>query len=223
MASLPTGPFLNAEAIYKGLLAMGLTPNAAAGVAGNIYQESHGNPGSASGAGGGLFGETTANGGTVNGGSLAEQLSALTKYIAANGSIADINAHASTPQAAADYFSSKYERPGSPALSNREAAAEWTATAAQTGNWSSGVTTNTGADLSAGGLLGIPSQITGFFSDANTLITALAWLVQPSSWVRIGAFLVGLSLLLIAVHAFLAVGEGTPLLPSAPKIAPVPV
>ena len=220
MASLPTGPFLNAEAIYKGLLAMGLSPNAAAGVAGNIYQESHGNPGSGNSAGGGLFGETTANGGSASGGSLSEQLTALAHYIAANGSVADINAHASTPQAAADYFSTKYERPGIPALSNREAAAEWTAAAAQSGNWSSGVTTT--ADTS-GGLLGIPSQITGFFSDANTFITAISWLVQPSSWVRIGAFIAGVALLLLAIHAFLAVGEGGSLLPKAPAIVPVPV
>ncbi len=108
MASLPTGPFLNAEAIYKGLLAMGLSANAAAGVSGNIYQESHGNPSTPSGAGGGLFGETTANGGSTSGGSLAEQMSALAKYIAANGSVADINAHASTPKEAADYFSAHY-------------------------------------------------------------------------------------------------------------------
>lgn len=224
MASLPTGPFENAQAIYQGLLAMGLSPNAAAGVAGNIYQESHGNPSSTSGAGGGLFGETTANGGTVSGGSLTEQLTALAKYIAANGSVADINAHASTPTAAADYFESKYERAGIPALSTREAAANWTAQAAQSGNWGAGITTS-GASLtsSAGGILGIPTQITQFFSDANTLITALSWLVQPSSWVRIGAFIVGVALLLIAVHAFLAVGEGGDLLPKAPAIVPVPL
>lgn len=224
MASLPTGPFDNAEAIYKGLLAMGLTPNAAAGVAGNIYQESHGNPSSASGAGGGLFGETVANGGSTTGGSLSEQLSALSKYIATNGSVADINAHASSPQAAAAYFSDKYERPGIPALSNREAAAEWVAGAAQSGNWGAGVTTDAGAGLgTSGGLLGIPTEITQFFSDANTFVTAISWLVQPSSWVRIGAFLAGVALLLLAVHAFLAVGEGGSLLPKAPSIVPIPV
>jgi hypothetical protein len=219
MASLPTGAFLNAQAIYRGLLAMGLTPNAAAGVAGNIYQESHGNPGSASSAGGGLFGETVANGGSTTGGSLSEQLTALAKYIAANGSIADINAHASTPKAAADYFSSKYERPGIPAISNREAAAEWVAAAAQSGNWGSGVTASPGG----GGILGIPSQITGFFNDANDLVKALMWLVQPSSWVRIGAFIAGVALLLLAIHAFMAVGEGGDILPSLPAVMPVPV
>ena len=225
MASLPTGPFLNAQAIYRGLLAMGLNANAAAGVAGNIYQESHGNPQSPSPAGGGLFGETIANKGSATGGSLSEQLSALAQYIKANGSVADINAHASTPKEAADYFSSKYERPGIPALSNREAAAEWTAAAAQSGNWGAGVTTAPAGvgGGGSGGLLSIPTQITGFFSQANSFVTALMWIVQPGSWLRIGAFVAGVALLLLAIHAFLAVGEGDSILPKAPTIVPVPV
>lgn len=224
MTSLPTGPFANAEAIYKGLLGMGLTPNAAAGVAGNIYQESHGNPGSSSSAGGGLFGETIANGGTPGGGSLSQQLSALKSYIAANGSIADINAHASTPTAAAVYFSDKYERPGIPALSNRTAAAEWVAQAAQSGNWGAGITTSPNTSGGGGGgILGIPSEITNFFKDANTFITALGWIASPSSWVRIGAFIVGVALLLFAIHALIAVGEGGNIIPDIPKVMPVPV
>lgn len=222
--SLPTGEFLNAQAIYKGLLALGLTPNAAAGVAGNIYQESHGNPTAGNAAGGGLFGETIANGGSASGGSLTEQMSALAKYIAANGSIADINAHASTPKEAADYFSSRYERPGIPQLSNREAAADWVAQSAQSGNWGAGVTVNTSAGSSGdGGLLGIPSQITGFFGDANTFITMLMWIAQPTSWLRIGAFIVGVALLLFAIHALIAVGEGSDIMPKMPTIVPVPL
>lgn len=225
MVSLPTGPFDNAEAIYQGLLGMGLTPNAAAGVAGNIYQESHGNPASASSAGGGLFGETVQNGGSVSGGTLSEQLSALRSYIARNGSIADINAHASSPVAAATYFSDQYERPGIPALSNRTTAAQWVASAAQSGNWSAGVTVTDAAGGTGlgSGILGIPPQITGFFTQANTLITALMWLLQPSSWVRIGAFLVGAALLLFAIHALIAVGEGGDILPKAPAVVPIPV
>jgi hypothetical protein len=224
MASLPTGPFLNAQAIYKGLLAMGLTANAAAGVAGNIYQESHGNPSSGSGAGGGLFGETLANGGSVSGGSLTEQLSALDKYIKVNGSIADINAHASTPTAAAVYFSDRYERPGIPAISNRTAAANWVAGAASSGNWGAGVnvTPDTGGG-GGGGILSIPTDITNFFSEADKFVTLLMWLAQPSSWLRIGAFVVGVGLLLFAVHALIAVGEGGAMMPKMPNIVPVPI
>jgi hypothetical protein len=149
-------------------------------------------------------------------------LTALQQYIAANGSVADINAHASSPTAAATYFSDKYERPGIPALSNRIAAANWVAAAAQSGNWGAGVTTT--ADTSgAGGLLSFPSQITGFFSEADSLVTALMWITKPSSWVRILAFLAGIALLLFAIHALIAVGEGGDIMPKMPSVVPVPI
>jgi hypothetical protein len=217
--SLPTGPFENAEAIYKGLLAMGLSTNAAAGVAGNIYQESHGNPSEPSSAGGGLFGLTIANGGTVNGGTLAEQLSALEKYIQENGSIGAINANASTPQAAADYFSDNYEKPGIPDLSNREQAAEWVAEAAQSGDWGTSSGSPSGGG-SGGGLLSIPSEITGFFDDIDKTIK---FILNPSSWVRIVAFLAGAALLCIAVYALIDAAEGGSATGGMPQIVPVPV
>lgn len=78
------------------------------------------------------------------------------------------------------------------------------------------------ADLSAAGLLGIPSQITDFFSQADTLVKALMWLAQPSSWVRIGAFIAGVALLLFAIHALIAASTGAPMV-SLPKAIPVPV
>jgi hypothetical protein len=221
-ASLPTGPFENAEAIYKGLLAMGLSTNAAAGVAGNIYQESHGNPGSPSSAGGGLFGETTANGGSTTGGSLTSQLAALKAYIGKFGSIGDINANASTPAAAATYFSDKYERPGIPDINNRIAAAEWVAAAAQSGNWgtSAGSPDAPGGGGGGGGLLSIPSEISGAFDDVDHIVK---FLIAPSNWVRIAAFLAGVGLILFAAYSFIAVGEGTGGGPSMPTIVPIPV
>jgi len=220
MASLPTGPFENAEAIYKGLLAMGLSTNAAAGVAGNIYQESHGNPASPSGAGGGLFGETTANGGSTTGGSLTSQLAALKAYIGKFGSIGDINANASTPAAAATYFSDKYERPGIPDIQNRIAAAEWVAAAAQSGNWGTSAGTPDSGSPSGGGLLGIPSEIGDAFDDLDKVVK---FLIAPSNWVRIAAFLAGVALILIAAYSFIAVGEGSGGGPQMPTIVPIPV
>lgn len=71
-------------------------------------------------------------------------------------------------------------------------------------------------------LLSWPEQITGFFSDANSFVTKMMWLVNPQSWVRIGAFLIGLALLLFAIHAFIAVSEGKPII-SMPSVVPVPV
>lgn len=73
-----------------------------------------------------------------------------------------------------------------------------------------------------GGLLSIPSEITNFFSEADLFVKALMWIAQPSSWVRIGAFIAGVALFLFAIHAFIAAGKGEPLV-SVPNIVPVPV
>lgn len=127
--SLPTGPMQHESAIYGALRGMGLSPVAAAGVEGNLYQESHGDPHIYSPVGGGLFGLTNENGGSPNGGSLPYELHKLNVYIAQNGSIADVNAHAtgSTPEAqaasAARDFVLRYERAGIPAADTRMQAA----------------------------------------------------------------------------------------------------
>lgn len=91
------------------------------------------------------------------------------------------------------------------------------------GNAPTSAQTTSAAGIGSGGLLDIPSQITTFFSDANTFVTAITWIARPSSWIRIGAFLTGVVLLLLAIHAFLAVGEGGDILPKVPAIVPVPV
>ena len=90
----------------------------------------------------------------------------------------------------------------------------------------SGTVGNSGGTSSGGGggggILSIPSQITSFFSDADTFITLLAWIVNPTSWLRIGAFIAGVALLLFAIHAFIATANDKPLV-SIPKTIPVPV
>jgi NlpC/P60 family len=73
-----------------------------------------------------------------------------------------------------------------------------------------------------GGLLDFPSQITGFFNDANTFVTAIMWITKPSNWVRVVAFLAGIALLLFAIHALIAASNGEPLV-KAPTIVPVPI
>jgi len=120
----PTGPMMNSKAIAVGLFKMGLNKKAVAGVMGNIYQESHGNPHIFSSAGGGLFGLTIANGGRPGGGSLSYELGKLRQYIATNGSVSDINRHAGTAAEAAQYFCTKYERAGIADMGNRVAAAD---------------------------------------------------------------------------------------------------
>lgn len=81
----------------------------------------------------------------------------------------------------------------------------------------------TGSQGGLGGLLSIPSEITSFFSDADKFVNVLMWIVNPASWLRIGAFLVGIALLLFAIYAFVKVGEGESPLPKAPQTIPVPV
>ena len=150
----------NAKAIYSFLTNVGFTPNAAAGIVGNIEQESGGNPGE---AGGGLIQILRGNPGYTSSGSLAAQLQGVMTYIRANGSIADINEHASSPSAAALYFSNKYERPNAAAANNanREASAVEVAKAAKSGNWPSSV-----ANIS--GTTGAPAlQGTGGLSIAS--------------------------------------------------------
>lgn len=87
---------------------------------------------------------------------------------------------------------------------------------------SSGSGTANTADSIGGGLLSFPSQITSFFDDANKLVTAFMWFTQPSSWVRIGAFIAGFALLLFAIHALIAAANGSPIV-SSPSVIPVPV
>jgi len=73
------------------------------------------------------------------------------------------------------------------------------------------------------GILDLPASIGSFFGDADTFVTKLMWLVNPASWVRIGAFLAGVVLLLLATHALISVGSGGPVMPSMPSVMPVPV
>jgi hypothetical protein len=76
---------------------------------------------------------------------------------------------------------------------------------------------------SSGGLLSFPASITNAFGDVDALISHLAWLVNPASWLRIGAFLVGVALLLYAIYALVAIGDGGSMVPSMPSVMPVPV
>ena len=109
----------NAQKIANYLGASGLSKIAVAGILGNIEQESGGNPNAGTNPPGkGLIQELGDPGGSVS-----ADLPRVLSYIHANGSVADINAHASSPTEAAMWFSNKYERPGVPAMANRIASA----------------------------------------------------------------------------------------------------
>ena len=112
--------------IVRYLTAHGYTAMAATGIAGNIYQESMGNPESVGTGGGGLIGWTPLPAGFVTGNPVADlqtQLAALLTYNQQWAQyIPTLNAAAS-PTAAAYIYMTYFERPGIPAAYNREGAA----------------------------------------------------------------------------------------------------
>jgi LysM repeat protein len=122
----------NYAAIVSFLTAHGYTGIAAAGIAGNIYQESTGDPESVGSGGGGLIGFTPLPAGYVTGNAAADLQTQLNAILAYNQQwsqfIPALNA-ASTPTEAADIYMNDFERPGIPAASNREAAAQAVAAA----------------------------------------------------------------------------------------------
>lgn len=243
MAGIPE----NAKAIYTFLTGAGFSPDAAAGILGNIEQESGGNPESPSGGLIQILGQS--------GGTLKEQLQATMAYIRANGSVKDINAHATSPSAAALYFSTKYERPNAALANNqnRVASAELVAKAAESGKWPKGTAqdasggSNAALGLGGGiaaGIDAIPgfqflgsgvSTVTGIgqtvgdiataigaiSNDLTTALHFMAALFRPALWLRVGAFVVGL-LALFAGAFFIGKAMGIQG-PKMPNVIPIPV
>jgi LysM repeat protein len=122
----------NYAAIVSFLTSHGYTGNAAAGIAGNIWQESGGNPESVGDGGGGLIGWTPLPGGYVTGNPSADLQTQLAAILTFNRIwsqyIPALNA-ASSPAAAAAIYVTDFERAGIPAVGNREAAADAVASA----------------------------------------------------------------------------------------------
>jgi hypothetical protein len=122
----------NVTAIVSFLLANGYSDNAAAGIAGNIYQESKGNPESVGMGGGGLIGWTPLPSGFVTGDVAADLQTQLGQILVYNEQWASylpaLNAAAS-PADAAYIYVTDFERAGIPAASTREASADAVASA----------------------------------------------------------------------------------------------
>jgi hypothetical protein len=113
----------NYAQIVSFLTTHGYGPVAAAGIAGNIYQESGGNPESD----GGLIGWTPLPAGLVTGDPEADLQAQLAAILVFNNQFpADITVlnEASSPAAAADVYVTDFERAGDPMTWRREAAAE---------------------------------------------------------------------------------------------------
>ncbi len=122
----------NYATIVSFLVNHGYSRFASAGIAGNIDQESKGNPESVGSGGGGLIGWTPLPPGFVTGNPAADlqtQLNALLTYNQQWAQyIPALNAATSAVQAA-DVYMNYFERPGLPVAYNRESAAAAVATA----------------------------------------------------------------------------------------------
>jgi hypothetical protein len=116
----------NYATIVRFLTSHGYTRNAAAGIAGNIYQESKGNPESVGSGGGGLIGFTPLPAGYVTGNPAADLRTQLNAILTYNQQwsqyIPALNAASNATQAA-DIYMNYFERPGIPEAANREGAA----------------------------------------------------------------------------------------------------
>jgi len=116
----------NYATIVSFLTTHGYTRLAAAGIAGNIYQESKGDPESVGSGGGGLIGFTPLPGGYVTGNPAADLQTQLNAILTYNQQwsqyIPALNAASSASEAAYIYMSD-FERPGIPVAGTREAAA----------------------------------------------------------------------------------------------------
>jgi hypothetical protein len=122
----------NYATIVDFLVAHGYSDFAAAGIAGNMFQESKGDPESVGSGGGGLIGFTPLPAGYVTGNPAADLQTQLNAVLTYNQQwsqfIPALNAATSAVQAA-DIYMNDFERPGIPAASNREGAAQAVATA----------------------------------------------------------------------------------------------
>jgi hypothetical protein len=122
----------NVTAIVSFLLANGYSDNAAAGIAGNMYQESKGDPESEGMGGGGLIGFTPLPAGYVTGNpatDLQTQLNAVLTYNQGWASYLPALNAAASPADAASIYVTDFERAGIPAASTREASADNVASA----------------------------------------------------------------------------------------------
>jgi hypothetical protein len=114
---------LNYATIVNFLIGHRYTSMAAAGIAGNIFQESGGNPESGDATAGGLIGWTPLPGGYITGNAAADLQTQLAALLTFNDHLSEflpaLDA-TTTPADAAFVYMSDFERPGFPAASNRE-------------------------------------------------------------------------------------------------------
>jgi hypothetical protein len=197
----------NAQAIWSFLTGQGFNSNAAAGIEGNIEQESGGDPTAGSNPPGAGLIQILGD----SGGSLSSELQKTMAYIDANGSVSDINSNASSPAAAALYFSNKYERPA-PATannSNRENSAEEVYQAAQSGNWQPGAASAQTSSILSNPLASAVEPILSWLG--NQALSKFGVSDVKDAMERLGLILLGAALVLLGLsmlgHSIVTAGS----------------
>jgi len=126
------GSYPNSKTIMSYLVSQGYTPVAAAGIYGNMYQESGGNPEAGGPGNAGLIqwtpGSVASPYQPVMTGNpaydLGRQLADVMEWNTQNNALPNFMNTAVTPDQAAEMYMNQAERPGIPALANRQAAAQ---------------------------------------------------------------------------------------------------
>ena len=231
----------NAQVIWDDLIAAGASPLQAAGIEGNIAQESGGNPesqvpdptgtdpsawshglvmwndaGAGAGISGGANGKNAGSWGQYITGNPTADIGAQIDYLVQHGALAD--ATGTTPQDVALHFEQAFERaaPQYANLPNREDSAAMVANAAATGVWP----TTTSAAGTATGVWPATTSATGTAQTTGILSNAVGSIWSPPSGLITRALLVivGLALLIVGVNALTKTNQGpTDILLQAPS------
>jgi len=215
----------NAKAIYEFLVSHGYSSNGAAGIVGNIEQESGGNPAAPTG---GLIQILRGGPGYTSNTSLAAQMNSILAYNNAQGSalIQQLNQQ-SSPSAAALFYSERFERPLASAANNpnREQSANDVAAAAKSGNWKAGSPSVVDSANAVGGPtysdLGVPSVLSGasgLLKDVATVLDYTFGMFGRGQGWRF-AFTAIAAAALYGSYKILA-GPGAP---GLPKVVPIPI
>lgn len=151
-----------AASVYGYFLGKGFTPAQAAGITGNVQQESSFNPNA---PGGGLF-QDIGGRGAGQGASIRAQLDKALAELPANGEAA--LRKTKTPSEAARVFSEQFERPGVPNLPAREKYAE--EIFAKGHNWTSQNLGKTGGEIEGTASGGVISKLSEWPAAAGKLV-----------------------------------------------------
>jgi Phage tail lysozyme len=187
--------------------AKGLTKAQAAGIAGNVHQESSFNLNE---PGGGLF-QDLGGRGAGQGASLQAQLEAAWNELPANG-LAQLKA-TKTPAEAARVFSQSFERPSEPNLPAREKYAEEAYKNAGSGrSWYESLWPGESAGISLveEGVNEVTGPVKAATSATESVANFVKTISEPHTWLRVAEGVGGIILFMVGLKTLTRGGAGGP-------------